>query len=259
MSRQKNILSLVICFSMTVFAGQRSSEKPKSGIPEYQDNFENKQQVTSEEKTREMQDWSAQQRAEYEERMAQQRAEFERNRRSFERLRDLKPEQRIREMQRMAREQEEQAMKQALGVDEAQWKIIEPKIEKVKSCRERASVNIGLPFSSNFVSSTGSPQGGGIGGGFQYQFGGSGNMSSGEPSFQNQFNRRQTEGEKICQEFQALLDNPNASPEAIKQKMLELQRARANARKQLAQAQKELREVLTFRQQARLCLMGLLD
>ena len=78
-------------------------------------------------------------------------------------------------------------------------------------------------------------------------------------SFQNQSDRRQTKGEKICQELYALLENMNSHPEAIRQKTLELRQARASARKQLAQAQKELREVLTLRQQARLVLMGLLD
>ena len=84
-------------------------------------------------------------------------------------------------------------------------------------------------------------------------------MSSGRQSLQNQSNRRQTEGQRNCQELLGLLEDLNSSPEAIKQKMLDLQRARARARKQLAQAQNELREVLTLRQQARLCLMGLLD
>ena len=259
MSRQKIIFSLIVVCSISVLASQNSSQKPKSEIPEYPNNFEDNRQNIPEEKRKEMEDWSAQQRTIFEEQMSRQMAEFERNRRDFERLRDLKPEQRIREMQRIAREQEERAMKQALGVDERQWKIIEPKIENVKACQERASVSIELPFSSSFVNRTSSPQGIGFGSGFQYQFGGSGNMSSDLSSFQNQFNRRQSEGQRICQELQVLLDNMNSSPEAIKQKVLELQRARARAKKQLAQARKELREVLTLRQQARLCLMGLLD
>ena len=100
--------------------------------------------------------------------MNRRMAEQMRNMPDFERLRGLRPEQRIREMQKMAEEQEEQAMKQALGVNDAQWKIIKPKLDKVKACRERATVSIGLPFSSNFVSSTNSQQGGAFGGGFQF-------------------------------------------------------------------------------------------
>jgi hypothetical protein len=257
MSRQKIILSLVVICSISVLAGQNPSEKQKSQIPEYPQDFESRQQTTP-----------VQPPNEFRERMNQRMAEQMRNMPDFARLRGLRPEQRIREMQRMAEEQEEQAMKQALGVNEEQWRIIKPKLDKVKACREQASVNIGLPFSSNFVSSTNAQQGDGFGGGFQFQFGGSGggsNMTVPDSSFQSQSNfqnqpsRRETQGERICRELNALLDNFNSPPEAIRQKMLELQQARANAKKQLAQAQKELRAVLTLHQQARLVLMGLLD
>ena len=247
MSRRKIILSIIVAFSITVFAGQNPSEKSKSDVPEYPQDFEGQQQPTP-----------IQPPNEFQERMNRRMAEQWRNS-DFARLRDRRPEQRIREMQRMAREQEEQAMKQALGVNEAQWKIIEPKLNKVKACRERASVSIGPPFSSNFVSSSGSPQGQSFGGNFQFQIGGAGNMMAPGSSFQNQSDRRQTKGEKICQELYALLENMNSHPEAIRQKTLELRQARASARKQLAQAQKELREALTLHQQARLVLMGIID
>jgi hypothetical protein len=262
MSRQKIILSLVVICSISVLAGQSPSEKQKSQIPEYPQDFESGQQTTP-----------IQPPNESRERLNQRMAERMRNMPDFARLRGMSPEQRIREMQRMAEEQEEQAMKQALGVDEEQWKVIKPKLDKVKACRERATVSIGLPFSSSFVSSTNSQQGDGFGSGFQFQFGGSGGGSSGSGSnmmipdssfqsqsnFQNQSNRRETQGQRICRELNALLDNFNSPPEAIRQKMLELQQARANAKKQLAQAQKELRAVLTLHQQARLVLMGVLD
>ena len=258
MSRMKIILSLIVICSISVLAGQSPSEKSKPQVPEYPRDFENQQQTTP-----------AQPPAEFQERMNRRMAEQMRNMPDFERLRGLRPEQRIREMQKMAEEQEEQAMKQALGVNDAQWKIIKPKLDKVKACRERATVSIGLPFSSNFVSSTNSQQGGAFGGGFQFQSGGGGSGGSNmmvpdssfqsQSNFQNQSSRRETQGERICRELNALLDNFNSSPEAIRQKMVELQQARASAKKQLAQAQKELRAVLTLHQQARLLLMGLLD
>lgn len=247
MSRQNIIFSLVVCISIMVFVGQSLCQTSGTRQPEYQTDFEQDRQNIPDDNLNM-------------DRQRQDRRRFMQQRfgPDFSRLRNLEPAERIREMQKMAREQEEQAMKQALGVDEARWKIIRPKIEHVKACRQRATESLGAPFSSSFVSSS-SPQGGGFGSGFQYQFGGSGNMSSGGSSFQNQLDRRQSETQRYCQELQGLLDNPNSSSAAIKQKMLDLQRARARARKQLAQAQKELREVLTFRQQARLCLMGLLD
>jgi len=248
MSRRKIILSIIVAFSITVFAGQNPSEKSKSDVPEYPQDFERQQQKIPQENPNTLR-----------ERAAQRRAIRQRFGPDFARLQGLMPEQRIREMQKMAQEQEEQAMKQALGVNEAQWKIIEPKLNKVKACRERASVSIGPPFSSNFVSSSGSPQGQSFGGNFQFQIGGAGNMMAPGSSFQNQSDRRQTKGEKICQELYALLENMNSPPEAIRRKMIELQQARASARKQLAQAQKELREALTLHQQARLVLMGIID
>jgi hypothetical protein len=231
-----------------VFAGQKPSENSKSEIPDYPQDFEQQQQTTP------IQPPDA-----FQERMNQRMVEQWRNFPDFERLRGLRPEQRIREMQKIALEQEEQAMKQALGADENQWKLIKPKLNKVKVYQEQATVSIGLPFSSNFVSGASSPQGGGFGGGFQYQFGGGGSIMATDSSFRNQSNQRQTQGEKICRELLALIEDLNAPPEAIRQKTHELQQARAKAKKQLAQAQKELREVLTLRQQARLVLMGLLD
>ena len=257
MLRIKIILSLVVICSISVLAGQSPSEKQKSKVPEYPQDFEGQQQTIPQDSPNILRD-----------RTARQWTMPQRFGPDFNRLRDLRPEQRIREMQKMAEQQEEQAMKQALGVNDDQWKVIKPKIDKVKACRERTTVSIGPPFSSNFVSS--SSQQGGSGGGFQFQIGGGGsgsgnNMTAPDSAFQslsnfqNQSSHRETPGERICRELDVLLNDMNSSPEAIRLKTLELQQARANARKQLAQAQKELREVLTLRQQARLVLMGILD
>lgn len=254
MSWRKIIFSMIVVCSISVLASQSPSEKSKSEVPEYPQDFEEGQPGTAIQPPNLFQDRMNR-------RMTQQWRDFS----DFNRLRGLRLEQRIREMQKMAEEQEEQAMKQALGVNEEQWKVIKPKLDKVKACRQRADVSIGLPFSSNFVSSsTNSQQGGGFAGGFQAQFGSGGgsggsNMTAPDSSFGNQSKRRETQGERICRELNTLLDNFNSPPEAIRQKMLELQQARASARKQLAQAQKELQAVLTLHQQARLVLMGILD
>lgn len=195
----------------------------------------------------------------------------------FERMRDMSPEEKMRYFQkfaekqrRMIEEQEAMAMQQALGADEQQWRVIEPKLKKVRAYRDQAFVGIGLPFQSSFTSSLAPGQmggkgfGGGFSGGFQFQAGGIGQgvgqgigFQSSSP-FQNS-GHPQTEGERICQELQMLLQSPDASPAEINQKLAALRQARAKARKQLALAQQELRKVLNFHQQARLVLMGLLD
>lgn len=192
----------------------------------------------------------------------------------FERMRRMSPEEKVmyfrrmaEEQRRMAEEQEAEAMKQALEVDERQWKVIEPKLKKVRTCRDQAFVGIGLPFQSSFTSSVvplpggagGQSFGGGFAGGFQFQAGGGGGtIVHSSPHWQN-FSRQPTEGERICEELQLLLQIPEDRPDEIRQKLDALRRARERARKQLVKAQQELRKVLTFRRQARLVLMGLLD
>jgi len=138
----------------------------------------------------------------------------------------------------------------------------------VRTCRDQAFVGIGLPFQSSFTSSVvPSPGGaggqsfggGGFAGGFQFQAGGGSGTTVHSSSPWQDFGRQPTEGERICEELQLLLQVPEDRPDEIRQKLDALRRAREKARKQLVKAQQELRKVLTFRQQARLVLMGLLD
>lgn len=194
---------------------------------------------------------------------------------NFERMHRMSPEEKVRYFRRMAEEQrkkleeqEAEAMKQALGVDEPQWKVIEPKLKKVRACRDQAFVGIGLPFQSSFTTGSIAPApgqtggqsfGGGFAGGFQFQGGGGQGMVVSSSSPWGDFDRQPTEGERICEELQLLLQVPDARPDDIRQKLDALRKAREKAKKQLVKAQQELRKVLTFRQQARLVLMGLLD
>ncbi|HUV67080.1 MAG TPA: hypothetical protein VMW24_24545 [Sedimentisphaerales bacterium] len=183
----------------------------------------------------------------------------------FERLQRMSPQERIDHFRRLAEQQEEQAMKLALRVDERQWKVIEPKLKKVRACRAEAFAGIPLPFQSSFVSSTGPGQtGGGFAGGFsgsfQFEAGGStgGGMAPGSSGWAD-YDDQPSEGERICRELQLLLQNPDATPEQIAQKVGELRKARDNGAKQWAGAQQELREVLNLHQQATLVMMGLLN
>jgi hypothetical protein len=189
-------------------------------------------------------------------------------RQEFESLRGRNPQERIERLMREAKEREAQAMKQALGVDERQWKIIEPKLEKVRAYRDEAFGGIGMPFSSGgFTTQVGSPQGqagggafGGFAGGFHFQ-GGGGPEGATAQSFSTwrPLGREPTQVDRICGELQMLLQDSNAGPEAIRQKLDALRHARAQARKRWAQAQQDLREALNLHQQATLMMMGLLE
>jgi hypothetical protein len=193
----------------------------------------------------------------------------------FERMNAMSPEEKMRYFQELAEEQrkamEEQealAMQQALGADDQQWKVIEPKLKKVRNYKDQAAIRIGLPFqSSSFTSSFTSPPeqdsqafGGFAGGGFQFQAGGSAQgMTTHSSSPWENLNRPMTDVERICEELQRLLEDPGARSDQIMLKLDSLRKAREKAKKQLVKAQQELREVLNFRQQVRLVLMGLLD
>jgi len=189
-------------------------------------------------------------------------------RREFERVRDMNPQERFERFMREAKEREAQAMKQALGADEQQWKVVEPKLEKVRTYRDEAFGGIGQSFSSSgFTTQFGSPPGqagggssGGFAGGFSFQGGGGPEGATGQSfSTWKPFGREPTQVEKICGELQMLLQDRNATPEAIRGKLDALRQARAQARKRWAQAQQDLREALSLHQQATLMMMGLLE
>jgi hypothetical protein len=59
--------------------------------------------------------------------------------------------------------------------------------------------------------------------------------------------------------LQTLLEDENATTDEIKAKLSALRKARETAKQELATARKELRELLTLRQEATLVVMGLLE
>ncbi len=189
----------------------------------------------------------------------------------FDRMRNMSPEEKTKYMQeflekqrKAAEEQEALAMQQTLGVNDQQWKIIAPKLKKVKHYREQAFIGIKSPFQSSFSSFGTGPGGamGGAGGGASFQFqaggsmggmGGSGMAPMGDPD------RPLTDGERIIEELQWLLHDIEPNPTDVRQKMSDLRRAREKAAKQWVRAQEDLRKVLDVRQEATLMMMGLLN
>ncbi|MCX5682634.1 MAG: hypothetical protein NT049_02995, partial [Planctomycetota bacterium] len=99
------------------------------------------------------------------------------------------------------------------------------------------------------------------GGGMGQMFGGRGGRggpggggANAQPS-----DRPQSEVEKKGEALQKVLENKEAKAEEIKAALGGLREARAAAKKELEGAQKELREVLTVRQEAQCVAMGLLE
>ena len=73
------------------------------------------------------------------------------------------------------------------------------------------------------------------------------------------FGQEETAVSKASDALQTTLENASAAPDEIKTKLTALRTAREKTRQELATAQKELREVLTLRQEAQLVLMGMLS
>ena len=166
-------------------------------------------------------------------------------------------QKKMEEQRKRIEEQKTRSMQQALGVDEQQWKIIEPKLKKVQACRDEAFVGTQSPFQSGFVSNSGQ---GIFVGGFQFQFGGTmqGNTFQSSSSWPDP-DRPLTDGEAILKELQSLVQDPQTTPDEITRGLNALRQARTRGKQKWGLAQRELRQVLNLRQQATLTMMGLLE
>ena len=127
-------------------------------------------------------------------------------------------------------------MRENLGASEEEMKVLQPRIEKVQTLARQSR------------------------GGMRGMMGGGrrGNRPGGEGATARP-EREQTEIEKATGALSKLVADKESKPEAIKTSLATLRQAREKAKQELAKAQKELREVVTVRQEAQLVLMGLLD
>lgn len=121
------------------------------------------------------------------------------------------------------RAQMEKHMKEMMGVTDEEWQAIQPRLEKVL----KASRQI---------------QGG--------MFARHGRAGAGQ---------EESPVAKAAQEMRKALENKDTSADVIKEKLAALRAAKEKAKAALVAAQKELRELLTQRQEAVLVSVGLLD
>ena len=134
--------------------------------------------------------------------------------------------------------------KNALGASEEQWKLIRLKLGKVDDFQNQAysTIEAGISGSST-----------------------SGQTEASIPKLQ--WDRpwkytplfEMTEAQRLARELRILLEKKDTPPEVFRSKIAALRKARskeAEIQKQLAEASKELREILTTRQEAILVLLG---
>lgn len=144
------------------------------------------------------------------------------------------------------RQMMDQRMKEMFGATDQEWKILGPRVTKVQEfSRQVGGGGRGGMMMFGGMGRRGGQQGGPGGG----RFGG----RTGAPGTE------QTEVEKAMEQLRTLLENTSASPEQIKNQLTVLRAAREKAKQQLAVAQKELRQIITLRQEAQCVMMGMLD
>jgi Spy/CpxP family protein refolding chaperone len=117
-------------------------------------------------------------------------------------------------------------IKEQLSPSDDEWKVLQPKLEKVIDARREA---------------------GSFGGGFRDRGSDSSSTESRSAVDQARHDLRQ------------VLDNKSAAADEIAKKLTALREARDKAKTTLASAQKDLKEVLTQRQEATLVMYGMLD
>ena len=126
-------------------------------------------------------------------------------------------------------------LKEQLGANDEDWKALQPKVEKVFDAQRDAR-------SGGF---------GGFGGGRGGR-GGGGNNGGGN-------NEPTTELGKASKALRDTLQDKDASADSITQKLEAFRDARKKADEELATSRKELRELVTPRQEAVLVVAGMLD
>jgi hypothetical protein len=128
------------------------------------------------------------------------------------------------------REQMMTRMKEQMGASDDEWKVLSPKIEKVMTVQRET-------------------RGGGFGGFGGGRRGGGGGADQ-QPT---------TETGKASADLRTALENKDTPADDIAKKLAAYREARDKGRAQLQAAQKELKEILTQRQEAVLVNMGMLE
>jgi len=253
MSTRKMIIGLSIFLSIAVYAGQTLSQTRGRDSTRKTDN----KVSWGEQRLREWQRMDEQRRQQWKIQQEKQREQMEKR-------------MRIESAKRAS-----ESMRQALRATEHQWKVIEPRFDKVKYLASQASVSI-VPHSyKRSRRYGGSPNNARAGVSTDGGANINGRTETSKPNNRQPVTKIEegwewskpweskapgelTEGEIICEGLLELLEDKNSKPEEIEQKIEALRKFRKETEKQLAKAQQELREVLTFRQEATLVLMRLL-
>jgi hypothetical protein len=134
--------------------------------------------------------------------------------------------------------------KYALRVTEEQWNLIRPKLKIVINLWDQVNSTIGASVSSGSTASRTEP---------------SGPKLQWERPWKYKPLKELTEAQRLAEQLRILLEKKDTPMEVLRRKAAALRKARskeAEIQKQLDEARRELREILTTRQEAVLVLLG---
>jgi hypothetical protein len=165
---------------------------------------------------------------------------------------DRDPEQMRARMQEMM----DQRMKEQLGITgDDEWKVFQPRLQKVQDLSRQ--VNAGGPMAM-FGGRGGRGGRGGFGGPGGRGPGGEQPQDRGSGARPGATDRELSAVEKAAQVLQDLAtESPKADD--IKAKLTAYRTAKETAKKDLAKAQQDLKQIVTVKQEATLVLMGMLN
>jgi hypothetical protein len=177
-----------------------------------------------------------------------------------QRMQDV--QRRTQQMEAQAQANRENSIRQALGVNDTQWAQIKPRLDHIDRLKAEANASSdpgSLGMGPGFVGGT-TTGGAWVGGfGFSAQAGPNGMRRQSWSSTPSGGSGEPTKAGSLCQELNRLLQTPNVPAGQVSQKIAALRQAREQAQRELARERKELRPLLTFRQDATLIVMGYLD
>jgi len=150
------------------------------------------------------------------------------------------PEQ-MRQRMEEFRQRAAERMREQLGATEDEWKVLQPRIEKVQNLQRQSRGGMMMGF-----------MGRGRRPGGENQPGGQARPAAVAEGEQSDVQKKSTA-------LQSLLDDKASTPAAIKAALDALRQARAKHAQELAAARKELQEVVSINQEARLVLMNILE
>ncbi len=156
-------------------------------------------------------------------------------------------------IEQQQKEAEEQAIKEALQATRQQWKKILPRLRKVSELRKQAGMAPEIKDAAWITKKKT----------IKYY---DGPVTTQERIYEDWSWKKSweqktelTQQEKACEDLIILLDRDSATDVQKKEMMDALRRARKEAEKELAKAQRKLQEVLNHRQIAIMFMMGWLD